>query len=145
MTGWRRFARFNLVGLGGVGVQLAVLAALTAWAGVHYLPATAAAVTAAVLHNFLWHRHWTWADRLGPADSPRRSWAAALARFAGANGLVSVAGNLAVMPVLVDGAGMPAVAANVAAIVCCGVLNYTLGDRVVFPEVTPNPVAPCEP
>ncbi|PYR57375.1 MAG: hypothetical protein DMF91_19605 [Acidobacteria bacterium] len=49
-----RITAFVAVGTVGFLVQLAVLAALLA-AGCPYLPATAAAVEAAVLHNFLWH------------------------------------------------------------------------------------------
>jgi putative flippase GtrA len=57
-----RWAAFNAVGLAGVAVQLACLALLV-HAGSHYLAATALAVEAAVLHNFLWHQRWTWRDR----------------------------------------------------------------------------------
>ena len=59
-----RFWRFNAVGVLGFAVQLAVLALLV-HGGVHYLAATAIAVEAAILHNFLWHERWTWADRPG--------------------------------------------------------------------------------
>ena len=124
-----RFVRFNVVSALGIGVQLAVLWLLVHAAGVHYLVATVAAVGAAVAHNFLWHRAWTWADRpLTRAAEAGR----AFARFAAANGVVSLGGNLACMAVLVDGFGITPVAANVAAIAACGVLNFWLGDRVVF-------------
>jgi len=59
----RRFVRFNAVGAAGIGVQLSVLWLLTGVAHLHYLPATFAAVTLAVMHNFMWHRRWTWGDR----------------------------------------------------------------------------------
>ena len=63
-----RWMRFNLVGAVGIGVQLAMLWLLTAL-GVPYLMATALAVETAVLHNFLWHQRFTWADRSpGPAS-----------------------------------------------------------------------------
>jgi hypothetical protein len=39
----------------GVGVQLAVLAAMKSVQHLNYLLATALAVEAAVIHNFLWH------------------------------------------------------------------------------------------
>ena len=119
-----RFLVFNIVGLGGVAVQLLSLQALVAM-GIHYLPATAAAVVISVLHNFIWHRLWTWRDRGGSTRS-------ALIRFALGNGAVSLAGNLGVMATLVAGAGMSPLAANLVAIVFCGVLNFWLGDRIVF-------------
>jgi len=119
-----RFLAFNIVGLGGVGVQLTSLALLVAW-GVHYLAATAAAVLLSVVHNFLWHRLWTWRDRRGSARST-------FVRFVFANGAVSLAGNLGVMATLVDGAGVPPVAANLVSIAVCGLLNFWLGDAFVF-------------
>jgi len=121
-----RFVAFNIVGLGGVAVQLASLALLLAW-GVHYLAATAVAVLLSVVHNFLWHRLWTWRDRRGSAR-------ATFIRFVLANGVVSLAGNLGVMATLVAGVGMPPVAANLVSIAVCGLLNFWLGDAFVFAQ-----------
>jgi putative flippase GtrA len=129
MTTAVRLARFWIVGLGGVGVQLAVIALLVG-AGVHYLPATALAVGAAIVHNFLWHRRWTWRDR--PASAPAL---AAFARFASANGMVSIVGNAIVMWILVGLAGAPPVWANAAAIGAAGFVNFLLADRVVFSTI----------
>ncbi|MEZ5318696.1 MAG: GtrA family protein [Vicinamibacterales bacterium] len=134
MTGWRRFARFNLVSGLGIGVQLAALQALTTL-GAHYLAATLLAVGAAVLHNFLWHWRWTWADR----GTARGAWPRALVTFTAANGAVSFGGNLAVMAVLVGGFGAPPLPANLAAVAACGLVNYGLGDRVVFRTRTAMP------
>ncbi len=121
MTSCRRFLAFNIVGLGGVVVQLLSLSAFVAM-HVHYMPATAAAVALSVVHNFVWHRVWTWRDRGG----------AMFARFVVTNGGVSLAGNLGVMLTLVSGAGVPPVAANFVAIGVCGLLNFWLGDAFVF-------------
>jgi putative flippase GtrA len=59
----RRWARFNIVGLVGLLVQLACLWALTQLLNVHYILATAIAVELTILHNFCWHAAWTWIDR----------------------------------------------------------------------------------
>jgi putative flippase GtrA len=128
MSRWQRFARFNFVGALGIGVQLTGLWVLGEVGRAPYLVATAAAVSAAVVHNFLWHVWWTWRDR------PTRGRAVALTfgRFVLANGLVSFAGNLIVMTLLVGGAGLPAVLANVIAIATCGVANFWLSDSLVF-------------
>ena len=67
---WRTFARFNVVGGLGIAVQLATLAVLVEGLGVEYLPATFAAVGAAITHNFVWHQRWTWRDR-APGVRPR--------------------------------------------------------------------------
>ncbi|HZA35631.1 MAG TPA: GtrA family protein, partial [Vicinamibacterales bacterium] len=58
-----RWVSFAGVGLMGFGVQVAVLGLLTAGAGLATAAATAIAVEAAVLHNFVWHERWTWRDR----------------------------------------------------------------------------------
>src|SRR4051812_6766077 len=122
-----RFLRFNGVGVIGFVVQLAVLTVLV-HLGVHYLVATAAAIEAAVLHNFLWHERWTWRDRPATGRTRlRRLW-----HFHVANGLVSQAGNLALMWVLVDRGGVGPLAANAVAVVVCGLLNFLASERFVF-------------
>jgi putative flippase GtrA len=122
-----RFVSFNVVGALGVTVQLGFLWLLTRVAVVHYLIATPVAVAAALVHNFIWHRWWTWRDRCAPV-------ATTFARFALANGAVSLAGNLSVMAVLVGGAHANPVVANAVAITVCGVLNFWLADSMVFQE-----------
>jgi putative flippase GtrA len=92
--------------------------------GVHYLVATALAVEIALLHNYAWHRRWTWADR-----NPRSG---RLLRFHLANGVVSLLSNLLWMRVLTGGLGVPAVPANLAAITVTSLLNFALGERWVF-------------
>ena len=48
----------------GVAAQLAALAFFNRVLGLGALIATAAAVETAVLHNFIWHERYTWADRI---------------------------------------------------------------------------------
>lgn len=121
----RRFLRFNAVGVLGVGVQLASLWLLTSVAAVHYAVATAVAVMLAVVHNFAWHWLWTWRDR--DVHVVR-----ACTRFVFTNGLLSIASNLGVTTALVAGVHALPVAANAVAIVTSGLLNFWLGDVVVF-------------
>lgn len=138
--------RFAIVGALGVAVQLAVLHVLGTLLGVPYLIATAIAVASAVAHNFVWHRRWTWRDR------PEGGIVSTFARFALANGLVSIVGNMLAMALLVGVIQLPVVAANVIAIAACGVANFALADTVVFrPSVfdphrhlTSSPVCPRE-
>ncbi len=126
---WRatgvRWCKFSLVGAIGIGVQLGMLALLTA-AGVAYLAATALAVEAAVLHNFVWHHNFTWKDR-GIGGIMGR-----LARFHLSNGLISFLGNLAMMRLLVGYFGLPPVPANLASIAVCSLANFLAADRLVF-------------
>jgi putative flippase GtrA len=43
-----------------------------------------------------------------------------------------MSGNLGVMALLVSGAGVHPVAANIIAIAACGIVNFCLADSVVF-------------
>jgi dolichol-phosphate mannosyltransferase len=122
-----RFVRFNAVGLLGFAVQLGVLALLVR-SGLHYLAATALAVETAILHNFFWHERWTWADR--PVHGTTRL--ARLARFHGVNGVVSLTGNLLLMPLLVGLVDLPLLFANAIAVLVCALVNFTGADRLVF-------------
>jgi putative flippase GtrA len=110
----------------GMVVQPAVLALIHVLARGCYLLATAVAVEVAVLHNFVWHMHYTWRDRRDDSTVVAR-----LVRFHLSNGLVSMLGNLVLMRVL-HGVRVPLLAANGIAIVCCSIINFCLGDRWAF-------------
>jgi putative flippase GtrA len=122
-----RGARFVWVGAGGFMVQAAVLQGLVGLAAVPYPLATALAVEAAILHNFLWHERWTWADR--PARTARLT---RLLRFNGGTALVSIGGNVALMSLLVGGLQLPLLAAMAIAVAVVSLVNFTCADRFVF-------------
>lgn len=124
-----RWLKFNSVGAIGVGVQLAVLTLLAGQLGMHYLVATALAVEAAVLHNFLWHERWTWADRFAKSrqGSLRR-----LIRFNLTTGVFSIVGNLVFMRLFVETFGIHFLVANLLTITACSVINFLVSDRLVF-------------
>src|SRR4051794_22456616 len=86
-----RFVRFNVVGALGVAVQLGLLWLLTRSTRLPSGAATGVAVAATVVHNYIWHRCWTWRDRAG-ADR-----FAPFVAFVGSNGVVSLAGNVAIV------------------------------------------------
>ena len=113
-------------------VQLAALALFNRWMHGRYLYASAAAIELTLLHNFVWHLHFTWRDR--SHDSVLLS---QLVRFHLSNGLVSMLGNLGLMRMLVQGAHMPLLIANCIAILCCSMVNFSLGDNWAFAIKTP--------
>lgn len=121
-----RWLRFNAVGLAGVVVQLAMLAACKQWAGLSTLAATAIAVEMAVLHNFWWHERWTWRTAGTPGVGER------LLRFHLANGLLSIASNLVWMRLLAGTLGMHYLTANAISIGVTALLNFVLSERFVF-------------
>jgi putative flippase GtrA len=133
----RRWVKFNLVGALGMVVQLAALALFRSWLKLDYLLATGLAVEIAVIHNFLLHERFTWADR--PAKRPMQS-LVRLGKFNASNGAVSLAGNILLMRVLVGGLKWNYVASNLFAIVACSLLNFLLGDRFAF-EAEKTPAA----
>jgi putative flippase GtrA len=122
-----RWFRFSAVGAAGIVVQAATLALLFRVAGLHYLAATAIAVEASVLHNFVWHRRWTWADRRRSGNT-----SAMLLRFNLTTGAMSILGNLVLMVVLVAGVGLAPFVANMVTIAICSLINFALSDRFVF-------------
>lgn len=65
-----RFVRFNLVSLGGLVVNTAVLAFLVAFAGIHYLIANLIAIAAAMGWNFAANARWTWVRWARTTDPP---------------------------------------------------------------------------
>src|SRR4029077_6154405 len=68
-----RWMKFNAVGAGGILVQLGALTMLKSGLQLDYLFATALAVEAAILHNYLWHERFTWRDRVSANSWSRLS------------------------------------------------------------------------
>lgn len=125
----RRWVLFCSVGAIGIIVQMSVLMLLVSGFKMHYLPATALAVEAAVLNNFFWHENWTWADRT--KGSHGAFWRRLL-YFHLANGALSLAGNIALMRLLMEVLKWGYLPANALAIASCSILNFLAGDLVVY-------------
>ncbi len=111
----------------GIAVQLLVLAMLKTGLHFNYLVATALAVETAVIHNFLWHERFTWADRAGHGF-------ARFLKFNLTTGLFSIAGNLALMKLLAGVGHMNYLLANGITITACSVVNFVVSDGFVFAE-----------
>ncbi len=124
-----RWFKFNAVGGIGVGVQLVALTILAGQLELNYLVATALAVETAVIHNFLWHERWTWADRF--TQGRQGSWRRFL-QFNLTTGTLSIVGNLLFMRFFVGSLGMHYLVANLLTIAVCSVLNFMVSDRLVF-------------
>ena len=129
MTLFARWWKFNLVGAMGMVLQLAALALFSRWDAGHYLWATAAALELTLLHNFAGHLRYTWRDRRSNSALFTQ-----LIQFHFSNGLVSMVGNLALMRFLVGQINLPVLVANGIAILCCSIVNFSLGNYWVFPD-----------
>jgi putative flippase GtrA len=141
---WRpiamRWLKFNAVGALGIAVQLAVLLGLRTGLHLSYLLATALAVEAAVVHNFLWHERYTWADRVKPSwrkSLPR------LLRFNLTTGGVSIAGNLALMKAIVGWGHLNYLVANGIAIALCSLVNFLVSEGWVFEKARKDRAKKC--
>ncbi len=126
MNQFVRWAKFSVVGTMGTAIQLGTLALFSRWMAGHYLYATAAAIELTLVHNFIWHSHYTWPD-CGRTKQIRR-----FLRFHISAGLISMAGNLLLMRMLVGEAHVPLLVANVVAVLSCSVPNFLLGNSWVF-------------
>ena len=126
----QRFVAFATVGIVGFLVQVAslvVFVSVTRWP---LLVATAASVGLAVLHNFVWHERWTWADRRRGS----RGWPMRLVAFGATNGIASLAGNVGLVSLYAFAFHAPPLAATVLAVISMTALNFVLADRLVFGE-----------
>ena len=126
-----RWLKFNFVGAIGIGVQFAALLLLKGVFLFNYLAATAIAVEAAVVHNFVWHEQFTWSDRV------QSSWRRSIPRFVRFNltiGALSTLGNLALMKVMVGSGRMNYLVANGFAIALCALANFLVSERWVFEQ-----------
>lgn len=126
-----RWLKFNFVGAIGIIVQFAALFLLKGAFHFNYLAATAIAVEAAVVHNFVWHEQFTWSDR---AQTCWRRSIPRCVRFNLTTGAVSILGNLALMRVMVGYAGLNYLLANALAIALCSLANFLASERWVFDE-----------
>lgn len=124
-----RWLKFNAVGALGIAVQLSVLLALKSGFHLGLLLATTLAVEAAIVHNFFLHERYTWADRVQPSwrkSLPR------LLRFNLTTGGISIAGNLALMKVMVGLGHVNYLVANGVAIALCSLANFLVSGECVF-------------
>lgn len=127
---WRtnavRWLKFNAVGGIGIGVQLILLAGLKSGLHLDYLIATALAVEAAVIHNYLWHERFTWADRKVEAGFVR------FIKFNFTTGTFSIVGNVVLMKLLVGEMTLHYLAANGITIAACSIVNFAVSNKFVF-------------
>jgi putative flippase GtrA len=118
---WVQLIRFAAVGASGYVVNLAVFAVCVHVLKIDYRVASVVAFLVSVANNFILNRHWTFdAKHAHPVDQGARFFAVSLLAF-GFTYIVLVA--------LVDGAGMPKVAAQAIAIVAGTPLSF-LGQKL---------------
>ena len=140
MTPAVRLRRFAFVGALGSVLQLGLVRQFSRWLPGHALLPSLAALELTLVHNFCWHRRYTWRDRTEAL--PRRAWAASFARFWLGNGAVSLLSSLALLPLLVRLARWPLLLANAAVIPSGAGLNFLLASSWTF-AATGSARRPC--
>ena len=118
---WLQLFKFGLVGASGYVVNLLVFALLAEAAGIHHIPAAIGAFLVAVLNNFWWNRHWTFRARSGHAGFQA-------ARFFAVS-VVALGVNLAILELLVTGAGMAELPAQAIAVAVAMPVNF-IGNKL---------------
>jgi putative flippase GtrA len=118
---WVQLGKFLLVGLSGYAVNLAVFTFALEVLSVHHLAAATLAFAVAVLNNFWWNRHWTFAARGGHAGfQAARFFAVSVVAF-----LIQVT----ILELLISSAGMPKVAAQALSLVLATPVNF-VGNKL---------------
>ena len=118
---WVQLLRFGLVGASGYVFNLVVFALLTQALEVHHIPAAVGAFCVAVTNNFLWNRHWTFDAGDGHAGFQA-------ARFFAVS-VAALGFNLAVLELLVSGAGLAEVPSQALAVAAATPVNF-VGNKM---------------
>jgi dolichol-phosphate mannosyltransferase len=118
---WLQLGKFLLVGLSGYAVNLAVFTFSLKVLLVHHLVAATLAFAVAVMNNFWWNRHWTFAARGGHAGfQAARFFAVSVMAF-----LIQVT----ILELLISSAGTPKVAAQAISLVLATPVNF-IGNKL---------------
>ena len=118
---WIQLGKFLLVGLSGYVVNLAVFTFAVKVLGVHHIAAATLAFLVAVMNNFWWNRHWTFAARDGHAGFQA-------ARFFTVS-VIAFLIQVTILQILISAAGLPAVAAQAISLVLATPVNF-VGNKL---------------
>ncbi len=97
--------------------------------GLPLIPASLMAIEIALVHNFIWHRQWTWRDRSRENRSP---FLKQLAVYNLATGVVDLVANVTVLWLLTTFLGIYYMIANIAGMVMGPLVKFWLNDKVIF-------------
>jgi putative flippase GtrA len=118
---WVQLGKFLLVGLSGYVVNLAVFTFSLKVLGVHHIVAATIAFGVAVMNNFWWNRHWTFAARDGHAGFQA-------ARFFTVS-VIAFLIQVAILELLITSAGLPKVLAQAISLVLATPVNF-IGNKL---------------
>ena len=134
---WRRFIKFNLVGLTGVLVNEGILVGLVS-GGAYYIYASAVAIEVSIISNFFLNDLWTFRDRRHGH---------AVTRMLKFNGLmlVGLAVNLAILYLGTDFLSINYAVSNLVGIAVAFLVRYWLSVKYAWIKKEEESVLPLEP
>jgi putative flippase GtrA len=118
---WVQLAKFLLVGLSGYVVNLAVFTFALQVLSFHHIAAATLAFVVAVVNNFWWNRHWTFAARGGHAGFQA-------ARFLTVS-VVAFLIQVTILEILVTGPELPKVLAQAISLALATPVNF-VGNKL---------------
>ena len=126
-----RGGKFMVVGWMGMLVNTGCLYLLKGVWGLKLIPASLLAIEIAILHNFIWFRHWAWKDRLkaSPVGFFRQ-----LLTFNAAIGVVDLAANVSVLWSLTTFFRIHYLLANLAGMIAGPFIKFWLNEKLIFRE-----------
>ena len=118
---WVQLGKFLLVGSSGYVVNLVVFTFSLKVIGVHHIAAATIAFAVAVMNNFWWNRHWTFAARGGHAGFQA-------ARFFTVS-VIAFLIQVSILEILISVAGLPVVASQAISLVLATPVNF-IGNKL---------------
>ncbi|RLC37140.1 hypothetical protein DRH29_02975 [candidate division Kazan bacterium] len=124
-----RGTKFNLVGWAGMLVNSGCLYLLKGVLGVPLIPASLIAIEIAIVHNFFWHRYWTWKDRNGNGEKP---FLIQLLTYNLMTGAVDLVANVTVLWMLTTMFGVYYLISNIFGMIMGPFIKFWLNEKVIF-------------
>lgn len=126
-----RGTKFNLVGWLGMVVNSGCLYFFKGILGVPLIPASLLSIEIAIIHNFIWHRYWTWKDRKSDHPLP---FLKQLIVYNLMTGLVDLVVNVTILWVLTTFFGVYYLIANIAGMIMGPFIKFWLNEKIIFKE-----------
>ena len=134
----RRLARFCVVGVSGVGVNMGLLILLTEAFGIPYVVSSVAAIEMSILSNFALNNIWTWSDR---RTTPLRQ---RLIKYHAVAGVTAMTANWSLIVFLTKVVGLDYRLSNLIGIAFGVLLNFALNHVWTFGRHAEEVAQPLE-
>jgi dolichol-phosphate mannosyltransferase len=131
-----RGTKFLLVAWLGMFVNTGYLYLFKGVLGIRIIPASLMAIEIAIIHNFIWFRHWAWKDRQQKYHQP---FFKQLFKYNIATGLVDLFSNVTILWVLSTFFHVHYLLANICGMIAGPFIKFWLNDKFIFREKRHDP------